>query len=245
MRAVSDGCGCFPTGRHYPGIAHLMRAIARGTAQEFAAELEWDDLPIAMLDVETTGLESLTDRVIELGIVVGRRGEIIAQQNWMINPGRPINPEASAVHGITDADVADKPPFEAVAHEIAELLTRVVPAAYNAPFDRGFLHAEFGRVVDKPAVVPPALRKEVEWVDPLVWAREIHREEKSRTLANVAARLGITLENAHRASDDAQAALRVLYALGRDPRVPKPYGAFIQEQRRLSLLHADERRRWR
>lgn len=222
-----------------------MRAIARGTAQEFAAELEWDDLPIAMLDVETTGLESLTDRVIELGIVVGRRGEIIAQQNWMINPGRPINPEASAVHGITDADVADKPPFEAVAHEIAELLTRVVPAAYNAPFDRGFLHAEFGRVVDKPAVVPPALRKEVEWVDPLVWAREIHREEKSRTLANVAARLGITLENAHRASDDAQAALRVLYALGRDPRVPKPYGAFIQEQRRLSLLHADERRRWR
>ena len=245
MRAVSDGCGCFPTGRHYTGIAHLMRAIARGTAEEFGADLNWDDLPIAMLDVETTGLDSLTDRVIELGIVVGLRGEIVAQQNWLINPGRPINPEASAVHGITDADVADKPPFEAVAREIVKSLSDCVPAAYNAPFDRGFIQAEFGRVAEKLSPLPPALRKEVEWVDPLVWAREIHRDEKSRTLANMAARLGIKLENAHRASDDAQAALQVLYVLGRDARVPRPYGAFIQEQRRLSMLHADERRRWR
>jgi DNA polymerase-3 subunit epsilon len=240
-----DGCGCFPTGRHYPGIAHLTRAIARGTAQEFAADLDWEDVPIAMLDVETTGLESSTDRVIELGIVVGRRGAIVAQQNWLLNPGRPINPEASAVHGITDADVADKPTFEAVAHEIAALLTGAVPAAYNAPFDRAFLRAEFGRVAGMATAVPPALRTEVEWIDPLVWAREIFRDEKSRSLGNIAARLGIALENAHRAADDATAALQVLNALARDPRVPRPYGAFIQEQRRLALLHADERRRWR
>ncbi len=222
-----------------------MRAIARGTAEEFAADLNWDDIPIAMLDVETTGLESLTDRVIELGIVVGLRGEIVAQGNWMINPGRPISAESTAVHGITDADVADKPAFADVAHEVVKLLSGAVPAAYNAQFDRGFLQAEFGRSAAKVPSLPPALRKEVEWLDPLVWAREIHRDEKSRTLVNVAARLGIALENAHRASDDAQAALRVLYALGRDARVPRPYGAFVQEQRRLSMLHDDERRRWR
>jgi DNA polymerase-3 subunit epsilon len=164
----------------------------------------------------------------------------------LFNPGRPINPEASAVHGITDADVADKPPFDAVAHEIVAQLAGAVPAAYNAPFDRAFVRAEFGRVANMATTaVPPALRKEVEWIDPLVWAREIHRDEKSRTLGNVAARLGIVLENAHRAADDATAALQVLHALARDPRVPRPYGAFIQEQRRLSLLHADERRRWR
>jgi DNA polymerase-3 subunit epsilon len=85
----------------------------------------------------------------------------------------------------------------------------------------------------------------VEWVDPLVWAREIHAEEKSRALKDVAARLGITLENAHRASDDAEAALNVLYKLGRDPRIPRAYGAFIQEQRRIAYLQADERRMWR
>ena len=62
----------------------------------------------------------------------------------------------------------------------------------------------------------------------------------------VAARLGITLDNAHRASDDADAALRVLLALGRDVRVPRAYGALVQEQRRLAMAQADERRlKWR
>jgi DNA polymerase-3 subunit epsilon len=78
-----------------------------------------------------------------------------------------------------------------------------------------------------------------------VWAREIQREEKSKALGEVAARLGIALENAHRASDDAEAALRVLYALAADPRMPRSYGALMQEQRRLGLAQADERRRWK
>ena len=45
--------------------------------------------------------------------------------------------------------------------------------------------------------------------------------------------------------DDAEAALRVLYALGRDARVPRAYGAMVQEQRRLSQVQADARRMWR
>ena len=61
----------------------------------------------------------------------------------------------------------------------------------------------------------------------------------------VAARLGVPLEQAHRASDDAEAALRVLYALATDARMPRVYGPFAQEQRRLAQVHADERRRWR
>src|SRR5262245_27355291 len=57
MRAVvTDGCGCFPTGRHYAGIAHLLRAVVRGLAEDLAAaEAPWDGVPIAVLDVETTG----------------------------------------------------------------------------------------------------------------------------------------------------------------------------------------------
>jgi len=46
MRASADAGGCFPTGRHYPGIAHLIRAAARGTAEEFSAELPIADLPL-------------------------------------------------------------------------------------------------------------------------------------------------------------------------------------------------------
>ena len=89
------------------------------------------------------------------------------------------------------------------------------------------------------------MRRNIEWIDPLVWAREIQRAEKSRALSEVAERLGIKLENAHRASDDAEATLRVLAAFQRDPRVPKTYGALIQEQRRIARLFDDERKRWR
>ena len=90
-----------------------------------------------------------------------------------------------------------------------------------------------------------SLRRNVEWVDPLVWAREIHAEEKSRALKDVAARLGITLENAHRASDDAEAALQILYTFAKDPRVPKTYAGVVQEQRRLGRIQDEARRMWR
>jgi DNA polymerase-3 subunit epsilon len=121
-----------------------------------------------------------------------------------------------------------------------------VPGAYNAAFDRAFLANEFARASVALEPPPPALRRGVEWLDPLVWARELQQGEKSRVLTEVAARLGIALTNAHRASDDAEAALRVLLALGRDVRVPRTYTALVQEQRRLGLEQADERRlKWR
>jgi DNA polymerase-3 subunit epsilon len=246
VRAIAvDSCGCFPTGRHYPGIAHLLRTVARGLAEEFAADAAWIDLPIALIDVETTGRDASVDRVVEIGVAVGRGGQIVARYNWLIHPGIPIPEEARAVHGISDADVAASPSFPAIAHEVAAALDGCIPAAYNASFDRAFLANEFARAGHKPEPAPPALRREVEWVDPLVWAREIQREEKSKALGEVASRLGVALEKAHRASDDAEAALRVLYVLAADSRIPRTHGSFVQEQRRLAQVHADERRRWR
>src|SRR5262249_44781982 len=141
------------------------------------------------------------------------------------------------------------PRFAEIAHEIASALQGCVPAAYNAAFDRAFVHAEFARAAhagkSHESAPPPALRREVEWFDPLVWAREIQADERSRALGDVATRLGVELEQAHRASDDAKAAMLVLYKLGVDARVPRGYGAALQEQRRLSHLQSDERRRWR
>jgi DNA polymerase-3 subunit epsilon len=254
MRAVvSDGCGCFPTGRHYAGIAHLLRAVIRGLAEDLgAADAPWDGIPVALVDVETTGRDPSSDRVVEVGVVVGRGGDVIARYNWLINPGVPIPDDAREVHGISDADVKDSPRFEAIAHEIAAALSGCIPGAYNAAFDRAFLHAEFGRASllagqalrgTRPEV--PALRRDVEWLDPLVWARELQREEKSKALGEVAARLGVKLETAHRAANDAEAALVVFYKLAKDPRMPRAYGPLVQEQRRLGLLHQDERRFWR
>jgi DNA polymerase III subunit epsilon len=243
-RVVSDGCGCFPTGRHYPGIAHLLKVQIRGLVAGFANDVPWQEIDVALLDVETTGRDASVDRVVELGIVVGRNGAIVARYNWLINPGMPIPAEVTAIHHITDEMVADKPRFETVASEIANALKGCVPAAYNALFDRAFLMSEFSRAKADTAGVP-ALTREVEWLDPLVWARDIQDGEKSRSLGDVAARLGVALEKAHRAEDDAEAALRVLYALGADSRIPRAYGAMVQEQRRLSQVQADARRMWR
>jgi len=242
----TDGCGCFPTGRHYAGIAHLLRTTVRGLVAEVDLDADWRELPIAMLDVETTGTDSATDRIVEVGIVRCVGGEIMARHNWLINPGRPIPREASEVHGIKDEDVQGAPPFAAVALAIVEFFQGHIPAAYNASFDRAFLWREMDRLELPAPVDAPALRKDVEWLDPLVWARELQQGERSRALGDVVARLGIALENAHRATHDAEAALRVLLAFGRDVRVPRSYAAFVQEQRRLSMSQADARRnKWR
>jgi DNA polymerase-3 subunit epsilon len=238
-----DPCGCFPSGRHYPGIAHLVRA--RWTAPEFEATAAWSELPIALLDVETTGRDPVRDRIVEIGIVVGRAGEVERVRGWLVNPGIPIPAEVSAVHGITDADVASAPSFAELASEVLAALEGVLPAAYNAGFDRGFLLAEFDRAQALPSAPPPALRRGVEWLDPLVLARELYKNESSRALGDMARILGVELERAHRATDDALAALRVLWALGRDPRVPASYGALVQEQRRLSLAQEQQRAMWR
>ena len=94
MRAVVvDGCGCFPSGRLYPGIAHLLRSIVRGLVEEFAQDTAWHDIPIALLDVETTGRDASVDRVVEIGIVVARHGAVTSRYNWLLNPGVPIPAE--------------------------------------------------------------------------------------------------------------------------------------------------------
>lgn len=250
MKAGAEGCGCFPTGRHYPGIAHLLRTVVRGLLDEVAADAPWNELEIAMLDVETTGRDAGIDRVIELGIVVGRGGVVVERKNWLINPGIPIPAQATEVHGIKDEDLKDAPTFGAIAQDIAQALMGRVPAAYNANFDKTFVLSEFARLGATAPIAgaerpPPGLRRDIEWIDPLVWARELQSGERSRSLGDVAARLGIELEAAHRASSDAEAALKVLWALGQDPRVPRGYGALVQEQRRLAFAQADERRMWR
>lgn len=243
MRVVVD-LGCFPTGRHYPGIAHLLRVAALGLADGFSGEHLVAELPVVAIDTETTGRDPTTDRVVEVACVRWERGAITLRKSWLVNPGRPIPKEASDVHGISDDDVKDAPTFADILPELLEALEGAIPLAYNAEFDRKQLLAELGRLAH-PASPPPAFQKNAEWLDPLVWARELHKLEKSRALGDVAQRLGIELTQAHRATNDAEAALNVFVRFQEDPRLPKTYGAFLQEQRRLARAFEQERVRWR
>jgi DNA polymerase-3 subunit epsilon len=244
MKAALD-LGCFPTGRHYPGIAHLLRVAAAGLAEEFAATTSIHYLEIVSIDTETTGRNAATDRIVEVAAVVWQRGEVTARHSWLVNPGCPIPAEVTAVHGIDDAAVKDSPSFGDVAKDLASVLLGRVPLAYNAEFDQRFIAEEFARNSVELVNTPPALRRGVEWLDPLVWARELQKYEKSKALGEVCSRLGVTLTNAHRTTNDAEAAMQVLARFAEDPRVPKTYGAFVQEQRRLARIQEEERARWR
>ncbi len=246
MKGSFDAGGCFPTGRHYPGIAHLISVSVEGLCGDWDAGVDILDIPWVSIDTETTGRDAKEDRVIEVGFVFFRGGQVVDRKGWLINPGRPIPEDASNVHGIFDADVADKPSFADLRDEILASLHGFLPLAYNAEFDRNFIREEVERTTTpEKASLPPAIRDDVTWVDPLDWARELHKEHKSRSLGDVCERLGISLENAHRATDDAEAAGHVMAAFVKDARVPRPYGAFIKEQRRLGRLFEFERVRWR
>ena len=245
MRLVVEFVSCFPTGRHYPGIAHLLRVVAAGLADECAAESPLDDLPIVAIDTETTGRDSSVDRIVEIACVIWQRGEVIARHSWLVDPGRPIPQEAFDVHGIGDDDVRGKPSFAAIAGEVMAALGSSVPLAYNAEYDRTILMAELARAGLLSGRLPPAVRKGVDWIDPLVWARELQKLEKGKSLGEVCSRLGVDLPRAHRAADDAEATLRVMAAFSADMRVPKTYAAFLSEQRRLARVFADDRTRWR
>jgi DNA polymerase III subunit epsilon len=245
VRFSLAGEGCFPTGKHYPGIAHLLRVAAAGLAEEFDAQSELADLPLVSIDTETTGRNAEQDRIVEVACVVVRRGQVVAKHAWLTNPECPIPKEAFDVHGISDDDVRDKPKFREIFPEVVAMVQDLVPVAYNAEFDQAFLLKEMERAGVTERGLPATFRKGVRWIDPLIWARELHKDAKSKSLGAMTELLGIELVRAHRATDDAVAAALVLLKFFDDVRVPKRYAAFMQEQQRLSRVQAEERQYWR
>jgi DNA polymerase-3 subunit epsilon len=238
-------CGCFPTGRHYPGIADLLSAsfgYVEGLWEQFEGHKAWTELPIAVIDFETTGFDDAIDRVVEIGVACFLKGELVQTKSWLIQPGVPIPETAVNVHGITDAMVADAPRFAEVAAELHLLLQGHLPVAYNAQFDRKFMHAEMARAGLSAGPIP-AVSPKVTWLDPLVWVRELMPDEKSKRLGDVCQVLAIPLSDAHRAWADAEAAGRVLLAL--TERMPKSYADLIRIQDQYAARQEAELSDWR
>ena len=104
-----------------------------------------------VLDTETTGLEVREGhRLIEIGCVeLIDRKPTGRQLHHYINPGRTIDEEAEAVHGITLEFLADKPDFASVKEDIVEFLQDAELIIHNAAFDVGFLDAEFKRARER------------------------------------------------------------------------------------------------
>ncbi len=214
-----------------------------GVFHGFDPKLPWAEFPIAVIDFETTGFDEHHDRVVEVGVVCFHRGVLTEKKSWLIQPGMPIPESAVSVHGITDAMVADAPRFEQIAHELKQALVGHLPVAYNATFDRKFMHAEMARAGIFSGDLPPAIDPKTTWIDPLVWTRELMAEAKSKRLADICELLGIPLNDAHRAWADAEATGRVLLALA--DRMPRGYAELVRVQDQYSARQEAELADWR
>lgn len=106
-----------------------------------------DGAPLVIFDLETTGPDRLTDRIVEVAALKVSPDGSIAVFEQRVNPGVKIPSEATAVHGISDADVADAPSFATVAPDLAAFLEGCDLAGYNLRgFDIPLLGREFDRV---------------------------------------------------------------------------------------------------
>lgn len=145
-----------------------------------------------VLDTETTGLNARSgDRIIEIGCVemVNRR---LTGNNfhYYINPERDSDPGALAVHGLTTEFLSDKPKFAEIAEALCEFVKGAEIIIHNAPFDVGFLDAEFERLGK------PRFGQHVQGItDTLVQAKELY-PGKRNSLDALCERYGIS--NAHR-----------------------------------------------
>jgi DNA polymerase III subunit epsilon len=119
-----------------------------------------------IFDTETTGLDSRSDRIIEVGgIELVNHFPTGRTIHLYINPdGTKVHPDALAVHGIKDEFLADKPVFRDVAQQIIDFFDGAIWIAHNANFDMGFINAEFARIG-----LPPVPQDQV--VDTLQLAR--------------------------------------------------------------------------
>ena len=158
--------------------------------------------PIAFIDIETTGINPISDRVVELSILKIYPDGKEEYKSHRVNPGVPIPAEATAVHNITDTDVASLPTFRQYAKDIRAFLEGCDIAGFNViKFDLPCLEAEFARAGIEFS------RQGRYLVDSMV----IYHQREPRDLqAAYRKYCGREMDNTHVAEEDAKAAAAVL-----------------------------------
>ncbi|MBQ3668473.1 MAG: PolC-type DNA polymerase III, partial [Clostridia bacterium] len=165
-----------------------------------------DDRPLSecayvVFDVETTGLNTHTDKITEIGAVRVEGGREVARFSRLIDPGMPIPEKVTELTGITNTMVRGQPTIEETIGEFDAFCKGAVLVAHNASFDTAFFrraYEEAGMEYTYPVL------------DTLVLCRNYYRSMKTHKLGQICKELGIDLRNAHRAVNDAAATAQVL-----------------------------------
>jgi DNA polymerase-3 subunit epsilon len=183
--------------------------------------MSWHNRRLAAFDLETTGIDSESDRIVTAAVSVVGDGRPSAFHAWLLDPGIPIPPGASAVHGITTerARAEGRPPLEAIEEIVAllaeQLLQGVPVVAFNARFDLTCLDREARRHGIAPLLERVGGPDGMLVVDPHVLDKRVDRYRKGkRTLGAVCAHYNVPLDDAHDSHADALAAARVAWRLG-------------------------------
>ncbi len=153
-----------------------------------------------VFDLETTGFSPIKDKIIEIGAVKVEQGKITDRFSTFVNPRVPIPFQITQLTSITDQMVMDAPDIETVLPEFLEFIGDAVLVAHNASFDVGFIEQNC-RYQD---IVPDFTS-----VDTVAMARILLPTLSKFKLNVVANALHISLENHHRAVDDAEAAAEI------------------------------------
>ena len=153
-----------------------------------------------VFDIETTGFSAVTDRIIEIGAVKVQNGEITGSYSTFVNPGVPIPFEITNLTSITDEMVMNSPKIDTILPQFLEFVGDAVLVAHNAGFDVGFIEQNCKNL---------GLNHKYTYLDTVALARVLLPTLAKYKLNIVAKALGISLENHHRAVDDAGATAEI------------------------------------
>lgn len=158
------------------------------------------DSTYVVFDIETTGLSPSKNEITEIGAIKVVDGEMTETFSQLVNPGCPIPYNITQLTGISDDMVRDMPPIDEVLPRFLDFCEGAVVVAHNASFDTGFIRQ---KATDR------GLEFHNKIVDTLRLSRELFPENAKHSLDAVAKRVGVSLENHHRAVDDATATAEI------------------------------------
>ncbi len=153
-------------------------------------------LAFVSLDLETTGLNAESDRIIEVGAVKFEQGRIVDTFQRLVNPGHALPDFVAVLTGITDADLVGAPPFTEIRDELAAFIGDLPMVGQNYQFDLGFLNAN-GVMPTGPVF------------DTLDLSRILRPSATSHSLGWLIEEMGVVNESPHRALADAEATAQV------------------------------------
>ncbi|MFX4260670.1 helicase C-terminal domain-containing protein [Pelotomaculum propionicicum] len=177
-------------------------------------------------DLETTGLNPQTDRIIEVGLVRIRQGEIVDKYHTMVNPGMPLPLKIKRITGIDDYDLADAPAIADVISNVVDYIGNDAIVGHNINFDLGFLSAAHGLPLNNPHY------------DTVELARLLLPGAVSYRLESLCSKLEIDAGGSHRALNDALAAANLMVMLLRKMR-DLDLGILIQLNKLLGEAHSE------